>query len=140
MSSSSETSNNNMIRSLGSISFIGPFIPFIQQTTRLLVLLFMVTTLLFFMLRLAGDPALVLAGNDASPEQLSAIRAQYGLDKPLIIQYFNYMLNLIQGDFGKSLASGEPAMGKVLTMLPATLLIAGLAMLISIVIAVPLGA
>ena len=45
----------------------------------------MVTTLLFFMLRLAGDPALVLAGNDATPEQLEAIRAQYGLDKPLFI-------------------------------------------------------
>jgi peptide/nickel transport system permease protein len=121
-------------------SLIGPFVPVLHQLTRLAVLLFMVTTLLFFMLRLAGDPALVLAGNDATPEQLEAIRAQYGLDKPLIVQYFNYMGNLIQGDFGKSLASGERAMGKVLTMLPATLLIAGLAMAASICIAIPLGA
>jgi peptide/nickel transport system permease protein len=121
-------------------SLIGPFVPVFHQLTRLAVLLFMVTTLLFFMLRLAGDPALVLAGNDATPEQLEAIRAQYGLDKPLVVQYFNYMGNLIQGDFGKSLASGERAMGKVLTMLPATLLIAGLAMATSICIAIPLGA
>ena len=140
MSSSSEVNNNKVDKSLINANLIGPFIPFIQQLSRLLVLLFMVTTLLFFMLRLAGDPALVLAGNDASPEKLAAIRAQYGLDKPLLIQYFNYMLNLLQGDFGRSLASGEPAMGKVLTMLPATLLIAGLAMLISILIAIPLGA
>ena len=121
-------------------SLIGPAIPILHQLTRLAVLLFMVTTLLFFMLRLAGDPALVLAGNDATPEQLEAIRAQYGLDKPLVIQYLNYMGNLIQGDFGKSLASGEPAMGKVLTMLPAPLLIAGLAVATSICIAIPLGA
>lgn len=121
-------------------SLIGPFIPVLHQLMRLAVLLFMVTTLLFFMLRLAGDPALVLAGPDATPEQLEAIRAQYGLDQPLAIQYLNYMGNLAQGDFGKSLASGEPAMGKVLTMLPATLLIAGLAMAVSITIAIPLGA
>lgn len=121
-------------------SLMGPLVPVLHQLIRLIVLLFTVTTLLFFMLRLAGDPALVLAGNDATPEQLEAIRAQYGLDKPLVIQYFNYMGNLAQGDFGKSLASGEPAMGKVLTMLPATLLIAGLAMAFSIIVAIPLGA
>lgn len=140
MSSTAEAAPPSAQAESGLDSFIGPFVPFLQQLTRLAVLLFMVTTLLFFMLRLAGDPALVLAGNDATPEQLEAIRAQYGLDKPLIIQYLNYMGNLIQGDFGKSLASGEPAMGKVLTMLPATLLIAGLAMAISICIAIPLGA
>ena len=63
MSSASEVNNNKIDKSLNA-NLIGPFIPFIQQLTRLLVLLFMVTTLLFFMLRLAGDPALVLAGND----------------------------------------------------------------------------
>jgi ABC-type dipeptide/oligopeptide/nickel transport system permease component len=72
-------------------SLMGPLVPVLHQLIRLIVLLFTVTTLLFFMLRLAGDPALVLAGNDATPEQLEAIRAQYGLDKPLVIQYFNYM-------------------------------------------------
>ena len=140
MSSTAEIAPAGAKTGEGFNSLIGPFIPVLHQLTRLAVLLFMVTTLLFFMLRLAGDPALVLAGNDATPEQLEAIRAQYGLDKPLAIQYLNYMGNLIQGDFGKSLASGEPAMGKVLTMLPATLLIAGLAMGFSICVAIPLGA
>jgi len=122
-----------------ALSLLAPFLPLLSQLQRLAFLLFFVTTLLFFLLRLAGDPALVLAGNDATPEQLAAIRAQYGLDRPLIVQYFSYMGNLLQLDFGKSLASGEPAMGKVLTMLPATLLIAGLAMLTSVCIAFPLG-
>lgn len=140
MSSTADTASADAQAEGGFESLIGPFVPVLHQLTRLAVLLFMVTTLLFFMLRLAGDPALVLAGNDATPEQLEAIRAQYGLDKPLFIQYLNYMGNLLQGDFGKSLASGEPAMGKVLTMLPATLLIAGLAMATSICIAIPLGA
>ena len=121
-------------------SIMNSLAPIMQQLSRLLVLLFTVTTLLFFMLRLAGDPALVLAGNDATPEQIEAIRAQYGLDKPLVVQYLNYMGNILQGDFGKSLASGEPAMEKVTAMLPATLLIAGLAMLTSILLAFPLGA
>jgi peptide/nickel transport system permease protein len=132
MSSSADTARAGPNAGQGFQNLIAPLVPVLQQLTRLVVLIFMVTTLLFFMLRLAGDPALVLAGNDATPEQLAAIRAQYGLDKPLIIQYLNYMGNLLQGDFGKSLASGEPAMEKVLTMLPATLLIASLAMAYSI--------
>lgn len=140
MSSSAESAPVGAPTSSGFDSLIGPFVPVLHQLTRLATLLFMVTTLLFFMLRLAGDPALVLAGNDATPEQLEAIRAQYGLDKPLFVQYLNYMWNLLQLDFGKSLASGEPAMEKVLTMLPATLLIAGLAMAFSIMVAIPLGA
>lgn len=140
MSSSVDTAPAGSQAGQGFENLIAPLVPVLQQLTRLVVLLFMVTTLLFFMLRLAGDPALVLAGNDATPEQLEAIRAQYGLDKPLIIQYLNYMGNLIQGDFGRSLASGEPAMEKVLNMLPATLLIAGLAMAMSICVAIPLGA
>ena len=80
-------------------------IPLFLQLRKLAWLIFAVTTLLFFVLRQAGDPALVLAGNDATPEQLAAIRAQFGLDRPLLIQYFSYMWNVLQFDFGKSLAS-----------------------------------
>ncbi len=117
-----------------------PFMPLLAQLPKLAFLLFFVTTLLFFLLRLAGDPAVVLAGNDATPEQLRAIRAQYGLDGPLLLQYFNYLGSLLSLDFGVSLASDEPAMGKVLTMFPATLLIAGLAMLTTVCLAIPIGA
>ncbi|MSO96805.1 MAG: ABC transporter permease [Rhodospirillaceae bacterium] len=113
--------------------------PLLFQLRKLAWLLFTVTTLLFFLMRQAGDPALVLAGNDATPEQLAAIRAQYGLDQPLLVQYFRYMLNVLQLNFGKSLASAEPAMLKVLDMLPRTLHLAGMAILLTASIAIPLG-
>jgi peptide/nickel transport system permease protein len=121
-------------------SFFASLVPLLLQLRKLAWLLFAVTTLLFFLLRQAGDPALVLAGNDATPEQLVAIRAQYGLDRPLLIQYFSYMWNVLQFDFGKSLASGEPALEKVLGMLPRTLHLAVMALLLTASIAVPLGA
>ena len=106
----------------------------------LVILLLGVTTLLFFILRLAGDPVMVLAGADATAEQLDALRQQYGLDKPLVVQYLLYLFNLLQLDFGNSLASGIPALDKVLAMLPATLLLSGLSMVFTLLVAIPLGA
>jgi peptide/nickel transport system permease protein len=123
-----------------SHSLLTTLMPFLLQLRKLAFLLFFVTTLLFFLLRLAGDPALVLAGNDASPEQLAAIRKQFGLDRPLIVQYFSYMWNVLQFDFGKSLASGEPALLKVLDMLKRTLHLAVMAIVFSASLAIPIGA
>lgn len=138
---SSTTENAPGVTSTGATGrdILAALMPFLLQLRKLLWLVFTVTTLLFFLLRAAGDPALVLAGNDATPEQLAAIRAQYGLDRPLIIQYFSYMWNVLQFDFGKSLASAEPALGKVLEMLPRTLHLAGMAILLTACIAIPLG-
>lgn len=115
-------------------------LPVLLQLRKLAWLLFAVTTLLFFLLRQAGDPAYVLAGTDASPEQIAAIRAQFGLDRPLFIQYLSYMWNVLQLDFGTSLASGEPALEKVLDMLTRTLHLAFMAIGLSVVVAIPLGA
>ncbi len=106
----------------------------------LAVLLLALVSLLFVLLPLAGDPAEILAGIDATPEQLAAIRAKYGLDQPLYVQYVTYWAHVVQLDFGVSLASGRPAMDVVLAHLPATLLLAFLAMTLTILISVPLGA
>jgi peptide/nickel transport system permease protein len=97
------------------------------------------TTLLFFLLRLAGDPAVVLAGPDASDAQLQAIRADYGFDRSLLVQYGSYVRNLITLDLGRSLADGTPALAKALTAFPASLLLAALAVCISSLCALPLG-
>src|SRR5262245_50891541 len=105
----------------------------------LLVLIAATTTVLFFLLRLTGDPATVLAGPDASEAQLSAIRAEYGLDRNLAAQYVSYMRNLLSLDLGKSLADGTPALGKALSALPASLLRAGLAIALTFTCAIPLG-
>lgn len=106
---------------------------------RLLVLLLGITTLMFFALRAAGDPIIVMAGENASAEMIQAVRQQYGFDQPLLIQYIYYLLNVFTLDFGASLASGLPALGYVLHQLPATLLLAFLGMLVTLIIAVPVG-
>ncbi len=106
----------------------------------LLVLLVGLTTLLFFLLRLAGDPAVVIAGADASEEQLAEVRATYGLDRPVWQQYASYAWRLARFDLGESLISAEPALGAVLQVLPATLALAALGMAATLAVAVPLGA
>jgi peptide/nickel transport system permease protein len=111
----------------------------LPHARKLAVLLFTVSTLLFFLLRQAGDPAYMLAGVYATPEQLVAIRAQYGLDQPLLIQYLSYLWNILQLDFGDSLMGDEPALARAMARLPQTLKLACLAMALSLLIAVPLG-
>ncbi len=106
----------------------------------LVVLLAVISTLLFFMLRLAGDPAYILAGADASPDQIAAIRAHYGLDRPLVEQWLTYLYHLTSLDFGNSLASGEPAFGKVMAHLPVTLGLAVLSLIASMAISLFCGA
>lgn len=97
------------------------------------------TSALFFLLRLTGDPAVVLAGQDASEGQLAAIRAQYGFDHGLLPQYASYVRSLVTLDLGNSLADGTPALAKALTALPASALLAGLATLAALLIAIPTG-
>jgi len=106
----------------------------------LVVLLVGLTTLLFFLLRLAGDPAVVIAGPDASEEQLAELRAAYGLDLPVWQQYLTYLARLARFELGQSLISAEPAVDAVLRVLPATLALAALGMGATLAIAVPLGA
>jgi ABC-type dipeptide/oligopeptide/nickel transport system permease component len=112
----------------------------LRRLVDLLVLLVSVSTLLFFALRLAGDPTVVMAGSDATEAQLAAIRAQYGFDKSLPEQYLRYMASLARLDFGASLATGQSALGMILVKLPATLLLASLGFITTVAIACPVGA
>jgi peptide/nickel transport system permease protein len=106
----------------------------------LAILIVALTTLLFFLLRATADQAVMLAGADATPEQVAAIRAQYGLDRPLHEQYLRYMAGLARLDFGASLTSGKAALAEVLDRLPWTLLLATLAMTVTVALAIPVGA
>jgi ABC-type dipeptide/oligopeptide/nickel transport system permease component len=106
----------------------------------LVVLLLGTTTVLFFMLRASGDPAIVLAGPDASPEQIAEIRTQYGLDRSLPAQYVSYLGRLARLDFGESLADGTSALAKVGAALPSSLLLGALALALMLSVAIPLGA
>ncbi len=111
-----------------------------RRLLELLVLLFAISTLLFFLLRLTGDPAAVLAGETGDLEQLELIRKQYGLDKPLIVQYGVFLTKVIQLDFGKSLANAQDALGLVFERLPTSFTLVIIAFTANLIISIPLGA
>jgi len=80
-----------------------------------------------------GDPALLLAGEFPTEESIAEIRALYGFDRPILVQYAGWVWQLLQGDLGKSLQSDEPVLDLILNRLPATLLIVCYAMVIAFV-------
>jgi peptide/nickel transport system permease protein len=86
-----------------------------------------------------GDPALVIAGIDASQSDIDAIRAKLGTDEPMLSQYANWIWQVIRFDFGNSMISGQPVTRLVLERFPLTLSLALMGIVISIIIAIPLG-
>lgn len=107
---------------------------------RILLLAWLVSTLTFFLLRLApGDPAMNIAGDTATPEQLDAVREKFGLDEPLWNQYLSYLWNAAQGDLGTSFVWQEPATDVVLRQLPYTVLLAVTAIIVLALLSLTLG-
>ena len=112
---------------------------FATRLLRAIVTIFLVLSFAFVILRLSGDPAILIMSPDAPPEALEAFRRGWGLDAPLWRQYLGFFANLLQGHFGQSMRDGSPAMGLVLERVPATLALTVPAFLIKIAIGVPAG-
>lgn len=99
-----------------------------------------VSVVIFSLARLSGDPVDVLAPLEATPAQIEAIRAKWGLDRPVVEQYFVFMGNALQGDFGTSFRwRGQDTLDLVLSRIPATLQLAAFALGVSVVLAIPIG-
>jgi len=99
-----------------------------------------VSLFLFLLLSLTpGDPALVAMGPGATEEQLEMFREQTGLNQPLIMQYINYMLNVVRGDLGTSYTTRQSVSSMIAVRAPNTLTLSGVAMSLTMVIAVILG-
>lgn len=99
-----------------------------------------ISTIVFLVIRvIPGDPALVVAGIDASESDIEAIRAKLGTDKPILKQYFEWIWKVARFDFDNSLISGQPVTRLILDRLPLTLTLALLGLVISILISIPLG-
>jgi peptide/nickel transport system permease protein len=99
-----------------------------------------VATVVFLLLRLApGDPAAILAGDAASPEQIAAIRARLGLDQPILVQFAEWIWRLVQGDLGTSIISNQPVTKLIGERLEPTLALATTTIVFAVVVAVPLG-
>jgi peptide/nickel transport system permease protein len=112
----------------------------LKRLLGLLPILFGITLAVFLLLRLIpGDPAIVLAGERATPEQIAALREQLGLNKPLLLQYFAFLENLLRLDFGNSIVSGIPVMDEIRSRWAATFELSIAAMLVAIVLGIPAG-
>jgi peptide/nickel transport system permease protein len=94
-----------------------------------------------FMLQklLPGDPVLVMAGEERDPEVLAYLREQYRLNDPLIVQYFHWVGNVLQGDLGMSLRTRQPVATLIADKLPVTIQLAVMAMIIAFLIGIPAG-
>jgi peptide/nickel transport system permease protein len=100
---------------------------------------FTVSVIAFFLLRMSGDLASMMAGEDASAADVQAIREMYGLDRPLIEQYWEWLGNGITGDFGESFFYPATVSDLIAERLPNTLLLASLGLVFSLLVAIPLG-
>ena len=114
-----------------------------KRLLQLLPILLVITFLSFGMMRLAGSDAVLQkmenTGMVVSQEVLEKARAELGLNKPFLTQYFVWLGNLLRGDMGTSYISGKEVCPAFVSKLPATLLLAGVSLLLTVVISIPLG-
>ena len=101
--------------------------------------LFLLSLTIFLLIRISGDPAVLLAEPGASAADLQAIRNQFGLDRPLWVQYVSFIAHLFRGDFGQSFYYRTDVFDLYLSRLPASLLLASAAMVFSLIVGIPTG-
>ena len=111
----------------------------IRRAWQSLTILLGVSIVVFGLMHLSGDPIRLLAPIDTTAEELEAIRKLHGLDRPVPVQYWNFLTGVLRGDFGKSLRSGENALHLALERVPATARLAFTALALSLIVALPFG-
>lgn len=111
----------------------------LKRLLRSLLVMFGVSLLTFLLTHLTGDPAALMLPLDATPEQAAILRAELGYDAPLWQQYLRFLQQAIGGDFGLSLRHKQAALPLILERMPATLELAGTALITSLLLAIPLG-
>lgn len=112
----------------------------VRRLLSLVPVLLIVVVIVFSLVRLIpGDPATTLLGPGATDGQIAALRDQFNLDQPFLMQLWSYLAGLARGDLGVSLESGQPVLREILARLPATLEIAVAAALVAILAGTPIG-
>lgn len=115
----------------------------LKRLLQLIPILLGITFLSFAMMRVAGSDAVTELytnrGTEVSQEIIDARRAELGLDKPFLIQYFSWLGGMLTGDMGQSYVSGADVFSTFLSKLPATLLLTGLSIALTVIIPIPLG-
>ena len=114
---------------------------YIGKRLLMLIPVILITSFLIFwaMSLTGGDPAMIVAGEGATTEEIEAVREELGLNDPFMVRYFNYVKGMVTGDMGKSYVTNKDVFKTFMEKLPNTLMLGGAAVLIAIVIALPLG-
>lgn len=112
----------------------------IKRLLMLIPVILGVSFLVFFIMSLSpGDPARTILGENAPQESVDALREELGLNDPVVVQYVNYMKDLLHGDLGESYKSGRPVFGEIVARFPATLKLAFWGMLFAVALSIPIG-
>jgi peptide/nickel transport system permease protein len=103
------------------------------------IVLFVMSLLVFFMIHVVGDPVDMLVNPESLPDEIERVRRDFGLDQPAYVQYWRFLTGVMSGDLGNSYIFGRPALSLIAERFPATLELASCALLIAITIGLPLG-
>src|SRR5262249_48363873 len=117
----------------GLLAFVG------HRLFRALIALWLVSTVVFVVMRLSGDPVPLLLPPDAPRSEIFRVRAELGLDRPLAVQYAVFLGNILHADFGRSIHFREPALRVVQGYLGATLELGLTAFFLAALVAIPIG-
>ena len=110
----------------------------LKRLVQIVPTILMITFVVFVMMQsVPGDPAVALLGDAYTAEDAERVRKEYGLDKPVVVQYVIWLGKLVQGDWGRSILTGRPVLQDVLLRLPVTLELIVLSMLVALAIAIP---
>ncbi len=112
----------------------------LQRLGMMLVVVLGISFIVFTIMNLTpGNPAQLILGQSASPEQVAKLEEELGLNSPFFVRYFDYIVNMFQGDFGSSYQTGLPVFEEILSRFPTTLTLSAVAMFFATLIGVPVG-
>jgi len=111
-----------------------------KRLIAMIPVLFLVSVIVFTLIRLIpGDPAIAMLGEEATPQMIASLRAEFGLDQPIPVQYAIWLGRVLRGDLGNSTRAHQPVTQAITERLPATIELTLLSLLISLTIAIPIG-
>ena len=111
----------------------------LRRLIQAVIVMITVAFLAFMLFQYVGDPVVFLLGQDAKPDQIAQLRADLGLDQPFFVQFWHFLLNAVQGEFGLSLRQGSKVSRLIGERFPATLELAGVAAFMAVALGIPMG-
>ncbi|MDO9438351.1 ABC transporter permease [Hydrogenophaga sp.] len=111
----------------------------LRRLAQAVVVMVSVALIAFMLFQYVGDPVVFLLGQDATPDQIRELRADLGLDKPFFIQFWHFLANAVQGEFGLSLRQGAKVSRLIAERFPATLELSMVAAVVALVLGIPMG-